>query len=262
MKESKNTPQPKKFKILLLGDSCEDIYKYGTCERLNPEAPVPILKIERVVEREGMADNVYNNLLALGCDVTYYTNIAKISKIRFIDSRSGYQLLRVDYDIEVPPLKQKLDYTGYDAVVISDYDKGYITYEQIEDVRRRFNGVIFIDTKKRDLARLECCFIKINSSEFDNAKSFPDGVPSGLIVTMGKRGAKYNDVIYPAPVVEVFDVCGAGDTFLAALAYGYLETNNIEKAIKFANIASSITVQHEGVYAPTLEEVNAIKRNG
>ena len=207
-----------------------------------------------------MADNVYNNLEALGCDVTYFTNIAKISKTRFIDSKSGYQLLRVDNDIEISPLRQELDYTGYDAVVISDYDKGFITYEQIEDVRRRFNGVIFIDTKKRDLARFECCFIKINSLEFENAKSFPEGVPSGLIVTMGKQGARYNDVIYPAPPVEVFDVCGAGDTFLAALTYGYLETNSIEKAIKFANVASSITVQHEGVYAPTLGEINARAR--
>ena len=99
MNESKNTPQPKKFNILLLGDSCVDIYKYGTCERLNPEAPVPILNVERLVEREGMADNVYNNLEALGCDVTYFTNIDKISKTRFIDSKSGYQLLRFDNDI-------------------------------------------------------------------------------------------------------------------------------------------------------------------
>ena len=55
--------------------------------------------------------------------------------------------------------------------------------------------------------------------------------------------------------VEVSDVCGAGDTFLSALTYQYLVSNNIESAIKFANKAASITVQHIGNYAPTLNEI-------
>jgi sugar/nucleoside kinase (ribokinase family) len=58
-----------------------------------------------------------------------------------------------------------------------------------------------------------------------------------------------------SPRVEVVDVTGAGDTFLAALTYQYLDTGNIEQAIRFANIASAVTVQHLGVYAPTLKEM-------
>jgi len=50
-------------------------------------------------------------------------------------------------------------------------------------------------------------------------------------------------------------VCGAGDTFLAALAYKWCDTKNINDAIKFAVKAASITVQHLGNYAPTLEEI-------
>jgi sugar/nucleoside kinase (ribokinase family) len=61
--------------------------------------------------------------------------------------------------------------------------------------------------------------------------------------------------VYTPPKVEVSDVCGAGDTFLAALTYGYLCTNSIENAIEFANRAASITVQHLGVYAPTLKDM-------
>jgi D-beta-D-heptose 7-phosphate kinase/D-beta-D-heptose 1-phosphate adenosyltransferase len=57
--------------------------------------------------------------------------------------------------------------------------------------------------------------------------------------------------------VEVADVCGAGDTFLSALAYQYLITNDIELSIPFAIRASEITVQHMGVYAPDLRETNA-----
>jgi len=62
--------------------------------------------------------------------------------------------------------------------------------------------------------------------------------------------------VFPANTVEVADVCGAGDTFLAALCYWHLSSKgNMEQAIQFAIRASSITVQHLGVYAPSLEEL-------
>ena len=51
------------------------------------------------------------------------------------------------------------------------------------------------------------------------------------------------------------DTCGAGDTFLAALCYGFLTSNDMIEAIKFANKAAAITVQHSGVYSPTLEQI-------
>jgi len=54
---------------------------------------------------------------------------------------------------------------------------------------------------------------------------------------------------------DVTDVCGAGDTFLAALVYKFLETKHMPDAIKFANQAAAVTVQHVGVYAPRLEEI-------
>jgi sugar/nucleoside kinase (ribokinase family) len=61
--------------------------------------------------------------------------------------------------------------------------------------------------------------------------------------------------VYDAPEVEVVDVTGAGDTFLSALTFGYLKYNNIDEAIRLAIKASSLTVQHMGVYAPKLEEI-------
>ena len=54
------------------------------------------------------------------------------------------------------------------------------------------------------------------------------------------------------------DVSGAGDTFLAALAYGYMKKNNLESAIKCANICASIVVQKSGTYALRKEDVNDI----
>ena len=61
--------------ILLLGDSCIDKFVYCKCERLCPEAPVPLLDILHVEENRGMAGNVHTNLLALECEAEFYTNL-------------------------------------------------------------------------------------------------------------------------------------------------------------------------------------------
>ena len=78
-----------------------------------------------------------------------------------------------------------------------------------------------------------------------------------MVITHGGSSVSYNNKQFSVPKVDAFDVCGAGDTFLSALTYGYLTTTDMEQAIHFAIKASSITVQHIGVYAPTLKEINA-----
>jgi D-glycero-beta-D-manno-heptose-7-phosphate kinase len=255
MTESMNTQQQKSFKILLLGDDCSDVYRFGTVDRISPEAPVPVFKFSYDVVKPGMAGNVLLNLEALGCTVNYLHGKTSV-KTRLIDIRSKQQIVRIDNDIESTPIEFATAIPPvYDAIVISDYTKGTISYELIEELRREFSGPIFVDTKKHDLARLEGCFIKINELEFSRATSFPAGVPSGLIVTYGEKGVVYNDFAFGAKTVEVADVCGAGDTFLSALVYQYLNTNDLHDAIIFAIKASAITVQHLGNYAPTLKEI-------
>jgi D-beta-D-heptose 7-phosphate kinase/D-beta-D-heptose 1-phosphate adenosyltransferase len=207
------------------------------------------------IVKEGMAGNVFNNLKALGCQVNYLFGETS-TKTRLIDTRSKQQIVRIDNDVISDPITIDSKIPEYDAIVISDYNKGTITYELIEDLRKEFSGPIFVDTKKTDLARLEGCFIKINELEHSRATSFPEGVPSGLVVTYGERGVIYNDFAFGARTVEVADVCGAGDTFLAALTYQYLNTHDLHKAITFAIDASAITVQHLGNYAPTHDEIN------
>jgi D-beta-D-heptose 7-phosphate kinase/D-beta-D-heptose 1-phosphate adenosyltransferase len=66
-----NTQQPKQYKILLLGDDCTDVYKYGTVDRISPEAPVPVFKFSYQITKPGMAGNVSENLKKLGCDVNF-----------------------------------------------------------------------------------------------------------------------------------------------------------------------------------------------
>jgi D-beta-D-heptose 7-phosphate kinase/D-beta-D-heptose 1-phosphate adenosyltransferase len=245
-----NTPLQKPLRILLIGDSCIDEYQYGTVDRISPEAPVPIFKYLRSDEKPGMVYNVRNNLEKLGCEVTLLTREPS-RKIRLIDGRTGHHIARVDHDVLTVPIDVLPNATlNYDAIVISDYNKGVVTYELVEELIKIGNCPVYIDTKKKDLARFEGAFIKINSLENSAATSYP----TELIVTLGKHGARYKDKIYSAPSIEVSDVCGAGDTFLSALVYFHLTTCNMELAIPLANKASAVTVQKVGTYAPTMEE--------
>lgn len=245
--------QPKKFKILLVGDNCTDVYQYGTVDRISPEAPVPIFKFSYQETKQGMAGNVLNNLLKLNCTVDFITTDDTSIKTRIIDIRTKQQLLRIDNDVESNAISiSKFTDLNYDAIVISDYNKGAVSYELIQYLRKHFSGPMFLDTKKPDIAQFYGIYVKINELEFKNRHSINDS----LIVTLGNKGAMYNaDKFYPTPIVEVSDVCGAGDTFLSALTYKFLEINDIDQAIMFANKAASITVQKIGNYAPSIEEI-------
>lgn len=247
-----NTQQQTSFKILLVGDNCTDVYQYGIIDRLSPEAPVPVFVPTYKEEREGMAGNVAKNLEALGCKVNYLFGETSV-KTRLIDERSRQQIVRIDNDVVSTPITFDTDIPNvYDAIVVSDYNKGTVSYELIEELIA-LSIPIFIDTKKTDLERMQGAWVKINELEYSKIKS----ECSGLIVTRGSRGASaiHHEIDVAAPSVEVVDVTGAGDTFLAALTYQYLDTGNIEQAIRFANTASAVTVQHLGVYAPTLKEM-------
>lgn len=248
------TQQPKQFKVLLIGDNCKDIYQYGTVDRISPEAPVPVFVLSHKEERDGMAGNVFNNLESLGIEVNYLFGETS-TKTRILDSRSKQQIVRIDNDITSDPISIETALPAYDAIVISDYNKGTVSYELIEELRKEYTGPIFVDTKKTDLARLEGCIVKINALEFSRLTTRPSDQTS-LIVTHGDKGVFCGQNFAAAHTVEVADVCGAGDTFLAALTFRYLDNSgDLWEAVKFANKASSVTVQHLGVYAPTLEEI-------
>lgn len=247
------------FNVLLIGDSCVDEYRIGTVDRLSPEAPVPVIKITDVETVPGMSANVKKNLENIGVYADFVTNDEVITKTRYIDKRSGQHMLRVDDEPKIVPWSGHTPFpiASYDAVIVSDYNKGFLTYEQIANIISAAKGPVFIDTKKSQLADISApnAYIKINDSEYKNSRS----LPSNLIVTLGDRGAWYKnprtEILFPTKQVEVVDVCGCGDTFLAALAVQYLYTKNIEKSIMFANTAAGITVQHRGNYAPTYDEI-------
>jgi len=246
-------PQQEQFKVLLIGDSCIDEYVYGTCERLNPEAPVPILKYHRKEIKHGMAWNVKGNLQAFGIEVRMLTNEEKIIKTRYIDEKYNHQILRVDTEDPVKPMECDLPKDHFDAIVISDYDKGFITKERLFNIVFTSRCPVFVDSKKTDLPETNC-YIKINEDESKRLQRKHDN----LIITRGSGGAEFNGFNYPGKKVNVFDVVGAGDTFLSALVYFYLKYGRIDKAIPYANKAASIAVQNFGTYVLTKQDIYEI----
>ena len=244
------------MKVLLIGDSCEDRYFYGDVKRLNPEAPVPILEYRRGVTSEGMVLNVRENLRAFGVEVYHSTHPEAIIKTRYIDEKSNQQIMRYDVEPKIEPLS--FDFPTewnnlYDALVISDYNKGFLTTEKIFELTSRFVGPVFIDSKKTNLPA--DAYIKINEIEHERMAYCNY---ENLIITRGSEGAEYKGDLYPAEKVNVCDVVGAGDTFLAALTYGYLKYGRIDKAIPLANKAAAVAVSHRGTYVLTEEDVKKI----
>ena len=192
--------------------------------------------------------------MSFGVEVYILTQEEKIVKRRFIDERYNQQLLRVDVEDSNKPLDYDLPEDNFDALVISDYDKGFITTERMFELVEWFDGPVFIDSKKTKLPS-DGAYIKINEDEYDK---LIEKNCDNLIMTKGSNGADYQGKNYPGVGVGVFDVCGAGDTFLSALVYFYLLYAKIEKAIPYANKAAAIAVTHFGTYVLSERDVNEI----
>ena len=254
--------------ILIVGDSCIDEFVYGSIFRMSPEAPVPVFQPIKKTSNGGMSKNVYNNLIALGVSSNLITNTEKIVKRRYVDDGYNQMVLRVDTDDECSQIDESIRmnicnnyYAGnnFDAILISDYNKGFLTESDIE-LLCKSNNRVFVDTKK-DLGDwiFNADFIKINGLEQRKNLKFistnSDKLKDKLIVTRGKRGCEFNNKIFRTEEVMIRDVSGAGDTFLAGLTVEYLKTNDIVKAINFAQECTKVVVQKHGVSVVTQEEI-------
>ncbi len=239
-------------KILVIGESCRDIFVYCTANRLCPDIPVPALSIVNQTENPGMAMNVERNIKNIfeNCDIVTNPGWENVTKTRYMHRESNHMFIRVDTDHQIPRTKvQEILLNDYDIVAISDYNKGFLTTEDIQYICENHENV-FIDTKKilGDWA-INAKFIKINNHEYELSKdSIPKLLHDKVIYTKGESGAIYKGKTYAVnKKVEVKDVSGAGDSFFAALLVKYAETEDIEKAINFANECASKAVQHKGV---------------
>ena len=142
----------------------------------------------------------------------------------------------------------EIEFESYDSVIVSDYNKGYLSESDIQMISQR-SKLSFLDSKKRLGPWAEdFTFIKINNFEYEETKStITNKIASKLIVTRGPRGCEFQGRLYNVEPVDVKDTSGAGDTFVAALCYSYNNTSDIRKAILYANHCSTKVVQKKGI---------------
>lgn len=238
--------------VLVIGDACTDEFIYGQSIRLCPDAPVPVLTPVDTIQVGGMGLNVQANISALGieCDIIHQVN--NVIKTRYVDRKTNHTFLRVDNGECTIDRIEKIDVdyiNQYAAIVISDYDKGFLLEDDIELICKN-HPLVFVDTKKHIS---EYCatatYIKINENEYDRSKDIlqTNNYNNNLVVTLGSNGCRYRDTIFPVDRVEVKDMSGAGDTFMAGLVVKYLRTSDIISSIKYANICATNVVQKRGV---------------
>tara|TARA_R110000824_G_scaffold145962_3_gene314578 strand:+ start:365 stop:1198 length:834 start_codon:yes stop_codon:yes gene_type:complete len=267
------------MKILVIGDACTDVFVYGSCDRLSPEAPTAVLKPIEIKRNPGMAGNVEVNLRALGYDPIIISNMKdavksfaskpkyekqEITKTRYVDKNSNYILLRVDENdrVERPYTTNILNHSlaygsdnqglsQFDLVIVADYNKGFLTEDLMTYIFEN-SKCSFLDTKRKiDEWAEAVTYIKINNNEFHShdhqhfltSKSMINKV----IVTEGSGGCRISNEYRYVNKVDIKDVAGAGDTFMAAIATNFIESGNIFKAMEFANNCAREVVQQKGV---------------
>lgn len=243
------------MKILIIGDSCIDQYTYGICERLCPEAPVPIFQPLETKEFGGMAQNVYNNTLAItkqffiDCKVSLSSNTNNPVKTRLVDMRTNQMIVRIDKeDIYMDQLNiAELNINQYDAIIVSDYDKGFLSTQDLFILGE--HKLSFIDSKRQiDTWANAYNFIKINQYEYQKSKKYIDNyLIHKTIITHGINGVAFSGDIYPVPhKIETIDTSGAGDTFLAAFATTYCYNKSVINAISFAQDCCAKVISKRG----------------
>ena len=249
----------KSLNILVIGDVMLDRYVIGEVKRISPEAPVPVLAVREEKSVAGGAANVALNLKALGANVEtigWFGNDKKGDELFDILGRRNIG----------------------DAVIISDYGKGFVTNQLLElvSVNAKF---LAIDPKpsrllqyaKPDLItpnRFEALELAGLSRESRDPfpqenvvnKIFEQFAPTMLAVTLGADGMLLAedgeiDKIIPTSAQEVFDVSGAGDTVIAALTLGLVAGKDFQNAAEFANLAAGVVVGKVGTATVSPEEI-------
>ena len=208
---------------------------------------------------------------------------ATTEKIRCVSRR--HQMLRADVEM-TPPASMRDTLAarfgealaGHDLVVLSDYAKGALNdCASLIEAARAAGKPVLVDPKGRDWARYAgATLLKPNLGELETVLGdFADEAQRDrfagalrrrlalqhLVVTQGEAGMTLFDdagvTHAPAVVREVYDVSGAGDTVMAALAWRLGEGDGAAQAMRWANVAASLAVQKFGTAIVTRSELVA-----
>ena len=250
------------MKILVIGDVIIDKYIYGTSTRISPEAPVPVITYIEEKETRGGAGLVYENLKSLGVNVDMFETAGEVSvKTRIICD--GHYITRIDDDAqangtEVLKQVQETNFSQYDFVVLSDYNKGVL--DEAKDIIAHINKYdckVIVDPKENAWFYENAWLVKPNYNEFHNL-GFDEWQGNIITTNAGEEViATIDGKSYEIPVnnLEVADVTGAGDCFMAAFVYGLTKGYTHKKCLEVAVKGSTESVKHAGTYILKQEDV-------
>jgi D-beta-D-heptose 7-phosphate kinase/D-beta-D-heptose 1-phosphate adenosyltransferase len=307
-----------KSRVLVVGDVMLDRYLWGDVNRISPEAPVPVFRIEKQSELPGGAGNVVSNLAGLGCLVTVIgvrgndeagdrlnrllqnervqthilVDAARPTVVKTRVVSKGQQLLRLDEE-ELSPVSSdieneivelvKVNLSNCNVIILSDYGKGLLNdtdlAQAIIHLANEYGIPVVIDPKGKDWQRYRgatCVTPNTNELEMAYGGTVKDDEEliramqstlvkyrlSWLVVTRGSLGmcVMTQDevpVFIPTLARQVYDVSGAGDTVIAALALCVGSGHTFHDGAKLANLAAGIVVGKLGTQPINLFELKA-----
>ena len=281
-------------RIYVVGDVMLDTYWSGVSTRISPECPVPVVDDVQIENRLGGAGNVCQSLKVFTDDVVLYSvvgldregatvaqlladsditnNLAlgpeskTVTKTRILSN--DQQLCRLDsgYVKDAPPSFGE----SPDVVIISDYGKGTITSEVIDNIIYDNDCPILVDPKGTNWEKYTGVYaITPNRKEFEDAygeltfenatEVIEDLDIQGILITLGANGMWWigkdgTSIIRPVPEIDqVRDVTGAGDTVIAT--FGLFLDRGITVAMDLANRAAGNVVTKLGTSIPDKEAV-------
>ena len=239
--------------VVIIGEVCTDRFIYCTTNRICPEAPVPVLEPVSITTNSGMAGNTLANTKALLPDANFklYNQLTPITKTRYVEKKSNQMFIRVDEgEKNIQPLNWndslEEDIAKADIVIVSDYDKGFLTNGDLSKIGK-LSKLSILDSKRKLHQELveNYSYLKLNEKEYNTNKNLQH---QAIIITLGAAGAILSGRSFPSPAPqETIDVSGAGDTFTAAFITKYYETKSEEESIVFANKMASRVVSKRGV---------------
>ncbi len=304
------------LRIAVIGDVMLDRYWWGNVTRISPEAPVPVVKLGRTSVAAGGAANVAANIAGLGASAILVGVTGKdteadilrgmVSENPLIDCRlielgnrdttiktrivaHNQHVVRLDQETTEPINAAQAEtaiteisaaINQADAVVVSDYAKGFLTDDVLASIFRLAKTdekIVIVDPKSTDLTKYsQATVITPNLKEAAASMQYLSDLPSNVanlgneiraalglrsvLITEGENGMTLlEDDSEPfhldALAHDVFDVTGAGDTVIAAFSVAVASGMNFREAATLANIAAGIAVGHIGTTVVTRSEI-------
>lgn len=318
----------KNKKVLVVGDVGVDEYILGSVKRISPEAPVPVLEVEKEDKRLGLAANVAQNVVSMGGSVELLSvigsdegseilqNLLKASHVSttglVLDSTrpttrktrvmtGQHHLVRVDHEVRRVLSAQTEEILmnrisdviqGIDVIVLEDYAKGIFSpslMQKIVQLAKKSGKFLMVDPHQTKLAEFYkgVDLIKPNYNEAlaltqvheDNIENQSERVlhvghtlqkmtgAGQVVLTQGQHGMTIfsNNQVTQVPTFakKVFDVTGAGDTVIAAIALGVSAGLPLTESCTIANFAAGVVVGKVGcVPCETAELISSIQSMG